>query len=224
MYTELAFIAVMVFSLSISILAAKFGLRALQLVALFLILCTSTLAGKLVTIFGFSVSAATCLYAGIFLVTDVISEAYGKKAGLQTVGFTLFGMISFLAIGLIVSSMVANPETPVAEGLDAIFAFLPRLMLGGVLAFTLAQSTDVILFHWFSKLTSGKHLWLRNNGSTMVSQFIDTVVVWMVAFYGVVDDIWTIIFASYAIKLVTAAIDTPFAYIAIKLNKNSKND
>ena len=222
--TEMMFLAVMVIALGLSVASAMIGLRALQLVALFLILATATMAGKLVSVFGFTVSVATCLYAGIFLVTDVVSEVYGKKHGLQTVLFTFFGMVLFLMIGTIVSKMTASPPTPVSDGLSALFAFLPRLMLGGTIAFAVAQTTDVLVFHWLKKLTGEKYLWLRNNGSTMVSQFIDTVIVWMIAFYGVVDNIWAIIFASYVIKLATAAIDTPFVYIAVNFGKKPSDD
>jgi hypothetical protein len=60
-------------------------------------------------------------------------------------------------------------------------------------------------------------LWLRNNLSTAASQFIDTTIVWYVAFYAIIPDLWPLILANYAVKLATAVLDTPFCYIGVYL-------
>lgn len=215
---EIYFIFVMFFALSLVVAASTRGLGMLQASAIFLSLSTSVMAGKIVPIFGFEVSVATCLYAAIFLVTDITADVYGRRAALETVAYTFIATVCFLVIGLSVVQIVGGPQTPVAGALNDIFAFLPRLMFGGLVAFIVAQTLDVYIFHKIKEKTKGRFLFLRNNASTAISQFVDTVIVWFVAFYGIVENIWAIIFASYAVKLITAVIDTPFVYIGRKVN------
>lgn len=222
--SELYYLAIMFIALGAVVVAAWKGLSYLVACGVFLGLATSVLAGKVINILGFDVSSATCLFAAIFLCTDVTAEVHGRKAALGIVLTTFAANITFLVIGQLVVQIPTSGPAPVSQALDQIFAFLPRLMLGGLLAFLISQTLDVYIFGVIRNLTSGKYLWLRNNGSTMVSQFVDTLIVWYVAFYGLIPDLWPIIIANYAVKLIAAAIDTPFAYFGVRLAKAAHRD
>ena len=104
---------------------------------------------------------------------------------------------------------------------ESVFSLPGILIFGSMTAYLIAQLVDVRLFHLFKRRTEGRHLWLRNNGSTMVSQLIDTIIVNSIFLgYGLGLD-WTvigkIIFASYLFKILFAAIDTPFVYLGVAL-------
>ena len=113
--------------------------------------------------------------------------------------------------------------------LNTLFSLAPRILFGSMLAYIISQSFDVWAFNKIRKLTHGKFLWLRNNGSTLISQFIDTMIFTAVGltafswlpFEGVIstDLFWSVALATYIIKVLVAALDTPFLYLSYKIKK-----
>jgi queuosine precursor transporter len=168
-------------------------------------------------LFGLAATGGNVLYASIFLGTDLLSEHYGSKEARQAV------MTGFLAsLFFIVMSQFILKFTPAdydfAQGaLKTILTLTPRIVAGSMIAYLISQNLDVWLFHRIKEKTHGKYLWLRNNGSTWVSQAIDSVVFTLIAFWGVFPDIWQIILFTYIIKIIVAAVDTPFLYLSKKL-------
>jgi uncharacterized integral membrane protein (TIGR00697 family) len=97
-----------------------------------------------------------------------------------------------------------------------LFNFTPRFVFGSLLAYLISQRFDVWVFHLIKKKTRGRHLWLRNNASTMLSQAIDTIIYGVVVWWGVVDfaTAMQLALAKYFFKVIIALIDTPFIYLA----------
>jgi uncharacterized integral membrane protein (TIGR00697 family) len=102
---------------------------------------------------------------------------------------------------------------------ESVFALNGLLLFGSMLAYAAAQLTDNYLYHWWKERTGGRHLWLRNNGSTWVSQLVDTAIVNSILFYlGFGMGLWqglSIMGTIYAYKLCIAALDTPFVYAGV---------
>ena len=100
---------------------------------------------------------------------------------------------------------------------------MPRVVLGSMIGYLVSQNIDVLGFHFLKQATDGRFLWLRNNGSTMISQSIDTVIFLVIAFAGLVPAqvLWQMIWMQYLLKLAIAAIDTPFVYLLVNILKNS---
>ena len=162
-------------------------------------------------------------YPLTFLCTDFISELYGRRRAnfLVWVGFLVNGWLMLILWfgGLL-------PGFPAPDGGEPVFFEVRRLTLGAVVAsmvaYLAAQLCDVHLFHFWKRLTRGRHLWLRNNGSTLVSQFVDTfAVITITHFYArglPIDEgrdlwpqLWTFIFSGYVFKVLSALVDTvPF--------------
>lgn len=164
--------------------------------------------------------AGVIVYASTFLITDIIGEIYGKEYGKKAVitGF-------FANVVAVVSILVAinwTPEPFVKEeflsAFNSILGFAPRIVLASMVAYIISQTHDVYAFHFWKDKTEGKHLWFRNNASTMVSQAIDTVIFITLAFYGlsgITDEVLiSMMFGQYTLKLIIALFDTPFIYIA----------
>ena len=184
------------------------------------------IANKFVTVdLGFKVfivSAGILPYPITFLVTDLISELYGqKKANLVVFsGFvsSIFVLI-FLWLGgkfnAIPSSIVGD------ETYNLVFQNAWRIIAASMIAYLVAQFIDVRIFHFWKRLTNGKHLWLRNNGSTVASQLIDTILVICILFVGVwdKDQILRAIIDGWTFKMLMAFIDTPIIYGIINLLK-----
>ncbi|MDP7609165.1 MAG: queuosine precursor transporter [Candidatus Marinimicrobia bacterium] len=180
------------------------------------------IANKFVTInLGFKVfivSAGILPYPLTFLVTDLISEIYGqKKANLVVfAGFvaSIF-VLSFLWLGAQFNSI---PSSIIDDfTYNAVFQNAWRLITASMAAYLFAQFVDVRVFHFWKKLTNGKHLWLRNNCSTIASQLIDTTLVISIVFVGVWDtnQILSAIIDGWIFKMLMALLDTPIIYAII---------
>ena len=180
------------------------------------------IANKFVTVnLGFKVfivSAGILPYPLTFLVTDLISEIYGqKKANLIVFsGFvaSIF-VLSFLWLGAQFNSI---PNSIVDDfTYNAVFQNAWRLITASMVAYLFAQFIDVRVFHFWKKLTNGKHLWLRNNGSTIASQLIDTTLVISILFVGVweTNQILSAIIDGWIFKMLMAFLDTPIIYAVI---------
>ena len=184
------------------------------------------IANKFVTVdFGFKVfivSAGILPYPLTFLVTDLISELYGqKKANLVVFSGFIASMfvLLFLWLG---GQFNAIPESLVSdETYNSVFRNAWRLIAASMIAYLFAQFVDVRIFHFWKRLTNGKHLWLRNNGSTIASQLVDTTLVICILFIGVwnKDQIFSAIIDGWLFKMLMAAIDTPIIYGIIHLLK-----
>ncbi|MFL3008159.1 MAG: queuosine precursor transporter [Candidatus Neomarinimicrobiota bacterium] len=184
------------------------------------------IANKFVTVdLGFKVfivSAGILPYPFTFLVTDLISELYGqKKANLVVLAgfFASMFVLLFLWLG---GQFNAIPDSLVTDQVyDSVFRNAWRIIAASMTAYLFAQFIDVRIFHFWKKLTNGKHLWLRNNASTVVSQLLDTILVICILFFGVwsTDQIFSAIIDGWLFKMLMAFIDTPIIYGIIHLLK-----
>ena len=184
------------------------------------------IANKFVTVdLGFKVfivSAGILPYPFTFLVTDLISELYGqKKANLVVFAGFIASMfvLLFLWLG---GQFNAIPDSLVTDQVyDSVFRNAWRIIAASMTAYLFAQFIDVRIFHFWKKLTNGKHLWLRNNASTVVSQLLDTILVIFILFFGVwgTNQIISAIIDGWLFKMLMALIDTPIIYGIIHLLK-----
>ena len=184
------------------------------------------IANKFVTVdLGFKVfivSAGILPYPLTFLVTDLISELYGqKKANIVVFSGFVASMfvLSFLWLG---GQFNAIPDSIVNDDTyNNVFQNAWRIIAASMIAYLFAQFIDVRIFHFWKRLTNGKHLWLRNNGSTIASQLVDTTLVVMILFVGVWESskIISAIIDGWLFKMLMAAIDTPIIYGIIHLLK-----
>jgi uncharacterized integral membrane protein (TIGR00697 family) len=199
----------------------------------FLIVC-NLIANKFVTVdlgfLGFKnpfiLSAGVLPYPVTFLITDVLSEFYGKKRTNQVIitGFIAsFFILGVLLLGSLFNSIDGSPVDD--ETYNAVFKNSWRVIGASMVAYLSAQFVDVKLFHFWKDLTKGKHLWLRNNGSTILSQFIDTLLVVSVLFVGVrsFEEIRSMVFDGWLFKAMVALFDTPVFYLLVYIGKRYFN-
>lgn len=176
---------------------------------------------KSIKLFGMDATLGNIMYGTMFLATDCLGEKYSKKDGDRAV---IFGFVAMIASLIVMQLALAfNPsDSDVSQGsLETIFGFLPRIALGSLTAYLVSQFLDVFLFAKIKeKLPSDKLLFVRNNLSTLTSQFIDTCIFVPIAFLGVysTDVFWGIFISTYLIKALVALLDTPFLYLMKKIN------
>ena len=179
---------------------------------------------KTIVLFGFTATLGNVVYGSIFLSTDLLEEIYGKKEARKAVWLGFASLITMTLLMQIALQFKPSPDDFAQPHLEAIFSIMPRIALGSLTAYLVAQHHDVWAFGFWRKVTDGKHLWLRNNLSTMVSQLIDTTIFCTIAFLGEfpMNIWWEIFWTTYIFKFIVAVFDTPFvylgAYIARKRN------
>ena len=179
---------------------------------------------KFVYVFGLTVPAGVLAYPFTFLATDLICELYGKKRAqsLVWVGFTMnFFMLGLMMLGHYLKD--ASGISGATSTFENVYEFMIVNVIASMIAYLIAQSVDVRLFHFWKSLTKGKHLWLRNNLSTVVSQLVDTTAIMTVLYYAnnlgstiqSISDLVGLIFASYIFKVLVALFDTPLFYLGV---------
>lgn len=182
-----------------------------------------------IELFGFSATLGNVVYATSFLVTDILSENYGKKEAQKAVWIGFFSLISMTVLMNI--SLLFRPlendefSIVIHNALDTIFTLMPRIALASLVAYLISQRHDVWAFHfWRKRFPGDHHLWIRNNFSTMVSQLFDSAIFVLIAFWGVFETsiLWEIFLTTYVLKWLVALADTPFVYWARQIFRKGK--
>ncbi len=180
----------------------------------------------LVEAFGMEQTLGNVLFASNFLVTDILSELHGKEEANKAVNIGIAASLAFIFISQSWFLYTPAANDWASESIYAIFSNTPRLMLASFLVYAICQKFDVWAYHKWWAFTQKKFgdkdsfLWLRNNGSTLVSQLLNTVLYTFGAFLGTyeLETLFSICISSYIIFIVTSLADTPFVYLAKKLN------
>ncbi|MEE1102392.1 MAG: queuosine precursor transporter [Agathobacter sp.] len=220
---ELIFIGtVLIYLGSVLLLYKLFGKNGLFAFSIFGTLLGNIAVCKCVDLFGVSTTAGNVLYASTFLVTDILSEKYGKKEATKAVKYSFSIMLLWLLGTQFILAFTPNTSDYINESLKVVFGLVPRITIASLIGFVCSQNVDVFLYHLIWKKSGNKQnkLWLRNNGSTLISQAVDTIIFVTFAFWGTypVGVFMSILITTYVFKAVVAVLDTPFIYIARKIN------
>lgn len=166
----------------------------------------------------FVVSAGILPYPITFLITDILSEIYGKKKTNMVVYVGFFASMFVLFILWLGSQFPAVEFSPVSdEYYDVVFQNSWRVIMASMVAYLSAQLVDIRLYHFWKNLTKGEKLWLRNNASTVVSQLVDTTLVVFVLFVGTLPfgTMGSYILDGWFFKVLCALVDTFFIYVIV---------
>ena len=183
---------------------------------------------KFVRFYFFTVPAGVLAYPFTFLATDLICELYGKKRAqfLVIVGFTMnFFMLGLMTLGHFLSD--ANGVSGGTSVFESVYKFMIGNVIASMIAYLIAQTVDVNLFHFWKNLTKGKHLWLRNNLSTLISQAVDSIMVISITFGAAFlagniafKALLVLIGSNYLFKMTVALVDTGPFYLLVHHLKN----
>lgn len=200
-----------------------FGRLGLTAAIVLAILLANLQGPKLTVIMGMETSLGVIFYSTIFFATDLLGEKHGRAVANQAV-LLGFGVSVIIVVMMSMSLLYlpsTRPESAIFSGeihqaFSTIMDFTPRFVFGSLFAYLISQSFDVWFFHRLKEWTDGKHLWIRNNLSTITSQAIDTVLYAVVVWWGIFDleTAFRLALAKYVFKVFIAAFDTPFIYWA----------
>lgn len=237
MTNELLLIGSLIFIFSTALAVYGFFGRA----GLYCLSCAATILANiealiLVNAFGMEQTLGNVLFAVTFLITDILSECEGKKAANKAVWLGIFTSVFFLLLSQ--SWLLYIPaESDWAMGsIKAVFSNTPRMLIASFVVYAASQMFDVWLYHKWWALTEEKtgdrrkFLWLRNNGSTLLSQLLNSFLFTLLAFWGTYDGptLVSIFLSSYVIFIFTSLLDTPAVYLARRIherkNKNGSGE
>lgn len=205
-------------------LFGKGGLLAFNVVATILANIEVLL---IVDAFGVEMTLGNVLFASTFLITDVLSENHGKKDANRAVIISTACSILFIILSQMWLMYTPGKSDWASEAFHTIFSNTPRIVCASLLVYLISQLTDVWLYHkwwdWCRKRfgDSRKGLWIRNNGSTMISQLLNTLLYTFFAFYGTypIETLFSIFASSYIIYFIISILDTPFVYLCRIINE-----
>ena len=183
-----------------------------------------------VTVFGaslFEISVGILPYPVTFLITDLISEIFGKKKANQIVVAGIFASFFSLLIVYTANAVPATVWSPVQDGLfTSVFGNTMIAVFASMMAYLLAQFVDIQIYHFWKDLTKSKYLWIRNNFSTFSSQLIDTfTVVLLLCSFGEIpwDKFTGLVISGFIFKIIIAFLDTPFLYLFVYMLRKRFN-
>lgn len=219
------FISILIVAMTVPLIALTRGKEWLVALVPIYLITGNVFAESFLNIFGFLTSLAIPIYAATFLITDILSEHYGKSNARHAVFIGFMGQIIFVGMMLVVTHSPILPEKLVVY--QEVFSFLPRLILGSFVAYIISQNWDIFIYHTIMNITGKeKYLWVRSNISTMSSQLIDTVIFIGIAFYGrppftELGSLIGFMGTTWVVKMVVAAVDTPYLYFSRRIVKGS---
>ena len=175
----------------------------------------------------FELSVGILPYPLTFLITDLISEIYGQKKADQVVITGIFASVFSILLIFISSQVPAIDGSPIDDvTFNNVFLNAPLAVLASMLTYLFAQFIDIRVYHFWKRLTKGKHLWLRNNFSTFTSQFVDTfTIVSLLIIFEILpqDKFLVLIVSGFLFKVMVAIFDTPLLYLCVWLFRRKFN-
>ena len=207
-----------------------FGRSGMYCFTVFATIAANIEALILIDAFGMEMTLGNILFAATFLITDILSETDGKKSAQKAVHVGIATNILFIIISQSWLMYVPSVNDWASPSIAAVFSNTPRMMLSSLLVYVIVQNFDVWMYHfwwdWSTKRwgSSRRFLWLRNNGSTLLSQMLNTVLFTGFAFWGTYDlpTLISIAISSYVIFIVTSLADTPFIYMARAIHEKKQ--
>lgn len=186
----------------------------------------------LVNAFGIEMTLGNVLFASTFLITDILSENHTRKDASRAVLISTMCSVMFIFISQMWLLYTPSENDWASGAIRTIFASTPRIVCASLVVYFVSQIVDVWLYHKWWDLCKKyfkderKGLWIRNNGSTLVSQLLNTFLYTFLAFYGTysMDTLISIFISSYMIYICTSLVDTPFVYWCRKIHDKAKKE
>lgn len=220
----------------IGMLRQEEKIEVLSALFISLLILTNLMGGKITVVGGVQFSVALFAFPFTFLITDIIAEVKGRGRAQSLVRASFVALIFVLLMGVLFLALPFAERSFVKKEYTTVFSSSIRILCASIVSFYISQTHDVWVFTFLKRRTAGKYLWLRNNVSTMVSQLIDTVIFFVIAFLYVpflpailntaphytFGFIFDLLLPYYGLKLIMALFDTPLIYIGVRWLKRER--
>ncbi|WP_322903125.1 queuosine precursor transporter [Paenibacillus campi] len=176
---------------------------------------------KTIELVGIVTTLGNTLYVSMYLASDLLNERFGPGVARRAVWFGFLTLIVTTIVMQMALQFDVAPGVDISadaqRALELIFGQVSILLIASLTAYLVSQLLDVRLYRWLRRsFPKPEQLWIRNNGSTMISSFVDTLIFCTIAFLGIYEwSVWLqILFTTYILKFMLTAAGTPFLYWA----------
>lgn len=157
--------------------------------------------------------AAVVIFAVTFLITDIVNERFGRSETIRMIGIAFVAQIIMVAFIGLVTMLSPAPFWQNQSAWESVFALIPRITAASLIVFLITENFDAYIFHWFKRLTKGRHLWTRNAFSSIPALTLDTVLFVTLAFAGTDIPLWPLMLGQFATKWTVGVLDIPLMYL-----------
>lgn len=216
----LFFLNIIIISLS-TVIALKISKETLvAMVAIFCIL-SNFFVLKQITLFGLNPTASDAFSVGAILGLNLLQEYFGKKLARKTIWTCFFALVFYVIVSQIHIAYMPSIFDTSSKHFSFLLKFMPRIAIASISVTVFVQILDRIFYGFLQKKFESKYFMFRNLASLLIVQFIDTVLFTFSGLYGIISNVWQVIFVSFTVKIVTILISVPI--ISIFRSKNSEN-
>lgn len=221
MNTILFFVTVVVTFGLLVVISRAFGKEGIFTWIGMSVVVANILVCKCVDLFGMSATLGNVLFGTVFLSTDILTEKYGVKVARKAVWLGVSMEVITIVLTQMAIAFIPNSLDMVQESMQNIFGLFPRVAIASCSMFILSNQLDIFLFEKIREKTNGKYLWLRNNVATIISQCIENLIFYLIAFGGIysISELVEMTLICCVIEIIVALLDTPFLYFAVAKKK-----
>lgn len=218
---ELLFFGYFVFLASLLLVSLHFGKVYLFATIAALSVLMNIMVNKPYELFGLTTYGGNAIYGCIFFAADLLTEYYGRKEALKAVRVGFLSLFLFWITSLVYThlqvDLSAEGAATVENAIQTLFSPAFGIVVASISAFIISSTLDIYIYSFLHKKTGERFLWLRNNVSTLFSQFIDTAIFSVIAaLFGIFDwsILWEVILFAYLFKAIISILETPFLYLS----------
>ena len=185
------------------------------------LMVSNIVAPKFIAIGWLRFSGAQLLFPITYIFGDIFTEVYGYSASRRAIWNGFFGCSLLAAISMIVVALPPSPDWPHQQAYATVLGFVPRIIVSSLIAYWFGEFANSFVMARMKLWTNGKHLWTRTVGSTVVGQGVDTILVMVLAFGGIMSntDIFRAIVSGYTAKVLYEVAMTPLTYMVVNFLK-----
>lgn len=171
-----------------------------------------------------SFDGGTLLFPFSYIFADVLTEVYGYERSRRVIWSGFFGLVLMAFVVWLVGIIPPDPLWTEQPAYQSLLMTAPRIALASIVAYFVGEFSNSYILSRLKILTQGKHLWIRTIGSTVVGQFVDTMLFVFIAFWGVWEPalIYTVLISNYIFKTSYEIIATPLTYLVVNWLKRKE--
>ncbi|HLB57880.1 MAG TPA: queuosine precursor transporter [Gammaproteobacteria bacterium] len=213
-FNEFWFLIQALVALSVVLICFRFGKSWLMAYVAVSVVMMNIFVMKQVNLFGLEATLGNVLYATIFFTSDLLSEHYGRREAYKAIRIGFFVALFSMVMSQFAMRYIPSEHDFAQGSFETLFTLAPRIVLASLFTYLITQHLDIWIYHQIKKRTGESYLWLRNNVSNLVSQFLDSFLFTYIAFYGHFQALPEIALFTFFIKMIVAILDTPFIYLS----------
>lgn len=181
----------------------------------------ATFGAKIITVFGLTTNAGNAFYACVFLATYFLIEKQGRQAAIKTIGFGAIFILFFIIVAQFVNNFIGSDlSSAVNECIDIVFHLSLRVALASIGSYIFAQYINISIYDWLKTKTKSRSLWLRASLANIVSQLVDSLLFFSIAFFDLPGTtLVQMVLIGWLIKTIVVGIGIPFLYLDKHLSR-----